>query len=71
MDRLYFTIIDAATEAVKLSTAIVRNANYKREIMDATDQRIMDIAKAASNYLKVLQEVINIQEYVNVKHMPE
>lgn len=71
MDRAYYGIIDAATEAVRLSTAIVRNANYKPEIMDATDQRLVDISTAANKYLKVLQEVLNNQEHINYKTMPE
>lgn len=71
MDRAYYQLIDSCTEAVRLSTAIVRNANYKESIRTATDPFVIDCCKSAAGLIRTLQEVIGIQEYANVQSMPE
>lgn len=69
MDRAYFSLIDACSEAVRLSTAIARNSNYKEEIRRATDPLIVDCCKQVEQLKRCLTEVINRQEYANVKSM--
>lgn len=71
MDRAYFTLIDTATEAVRLSTAIAMNANLKEAIRKASDPIIVDACKDASRLLRTLQEVLNRQEYANAMSMPQ
>lgn len=71
MDRAYFSLIDSCTEAVRLSTAIARNANYKEAIRTATDPFVVDCCKEAAALIRTLQEVINRQEYANVQSMPK
>lgn len=71
MDRAYFTLIDTATEAVRLSTAIAMNANHKEAIRKASDPIIVDACKDASRLLRTLQEVLNRQEYANVMSMQQ
>ena len=71
MDRVYYTLIDSCTEAVRLSTALMRNADYKEVIKEATDPFMVDCCRQVSRLLQNLQEVINRQEYVNVQSMPK
>ena len=70
MDKAYFSLIDSCNEAVRLSTAIAMNSNYKEAIMTATDPLIVDCCKDASRLIRILQEVLNRQEYANVQSMP-
>lgn len=63
MDRAYFSLIDSCNEAVRLSTAIARNSNYKEVIRTATDPLILDCCKDASRFIKTLQEVLKRQDY--------
>lgn len=70
MDRAYFSLIDSCSEAVRLSTAIARNSNYKEAIRTATDPLIVDCCKEAARLIRTLQEVLNRQEYANVQSMP-
>lgn len=71
LDRAYFSLIDSCNEAVKLATVIACNANYKEAIQTATDPLIIDCCKEAMRLRRTLQEVLNRQEYANVKSMPE
>lgn len=71
LDRAYFSLIDSCNEAVKLATVIACNANYKEAIQTATDPLIIDCCKEAMRLRMTLQEVLNRQEYANVKSMPE
>lgn len=70
MDRAYYHLIDKCTEAVRLSTAIVRNADYKEAIRTATDPLMLDCCRRAEDLRRILEEVINRQEYANVMSMP-
>lgn len=70
MDRAYFQLIDSCTEAVRLSTAIARNANYKEAIRTATDPFVVDCCRNAADLIRTLQELLNRQEYANVQSMP-
>lgn len=70
MDRAYYQLIDRCAEAVRLSTAIVRNADYKDVIMTATDPLMPDCFRRVEDLVRTLQEVINRQEYANVNSMP-
>lgn len=65
MDRAYFSLIDTATEAVRLSTAIAMNANHKEAIRNASDPIIVDVCKDASRLLRTLQDVLNRQQHYN------
>lgn len=71
MDKAYFTLIDTATEAVRLSTAIAMNANYKEAIRKASDPIIVDACKEASRIVRALQEVLNRQQHYNNMSIPE
>ena len=71
MDRVYYLLIDKCNEAVRLSTAIVRNADYKEVIRKSTDPLMLDCCRQSADLIRTLQEVLNRQEYVNVKSMPE
>lgn len=70
MDRAYFQLVDKCTEAVRLSTAIVRNADYKEAIRTATDPLMLDCYRLAEDLRRTLEEVIKRQEYANVMSMP-
>ena len=70
MDRVYYELIDMCTEAARLSTAIMRNADYKEPIKVATDPLMLDCCTEANRFLQYLKEVLNRQEYANVQSMP-
>ena len=61
MDRGYFQIIDSCNEAVRLSTAIVRNANYQSYIEKATDPFVQECCNDVEALLRKLRELIGIQ----------
>lgn len=63
MDREYFQLIDICTEAVRLSTAIAKNANYKEAIRTATDLFVADCYKNAAGLIRMLNEVIERQKH--------
>lgn len=71
LDRAYFSLIDSCNEAVKMATYIACNSNYKETIQEATDPLIVDCCKEAARLRRTLQEVLNRQEYANVKSMSE
>lgn len=70
MDRAYYQLIDECIEATRLAVAVVRNADYKPCIKEATDPIIIDSIKEAQLLIKYLREVLNRQEYANVQSMP-
>lgn len=70
MDRAYFQLITAATEAQILTIAICKNADYKQAIKAATDPLLVDCLKEVQRLTRCLTEVINRQEYANVQSMP-
>lgn len=61
MDRGYFQIIDSCTEAVRLSTAIARNANYQPFIEKATDPFVQECCNDAEALLRKLRQLIGVQ----------
>lgn len=71
MDRVYYQLLDSCTEAVRLSSALMRNADYKEVIKAATDPFMVDCCKQVNRLLQNLQEVLNRQEYANVQSMPK
>lgn len=66
MDRAYYQLIDEAIDITRLSTAVVRNADYKPCIKAATDPLIVDAIKELQRTKYMLQEVLNRQKYANV-----
>lgn len=70
MDRVYYQLIEEAIDITRLSTAVVRNADYKQVIKAATDPLIIDAIKDLHRTNKMLQEVLNRQEHANVLSMP-
>lgn len=70
MDRAYYQLIEETNEASRLAIAVVRNADYKACIKEATDPVIIDAIKEAQRFQRYLQEILNRQEFVNVKSMP-
>lgn len=70
MDRAYFQLIDETNEATRLAIAVVRNADYKACIKEATDPIIIDAIKETQRLQRYLQEIIKRQEYANVKSLP-
>lgn len=71
MDRAYYQLIEETMEANILAIAIVRNADYKACIKKATDPIIIDAIKEIQRFRRYLKEILNRQEYANVKSMPE
>jgi hypothetical protein len=70
MDRAYYQLIEETIEATRLATAVVQNADYKACIKEATDPIIIDAIKETQRLKRYLQEIINRQEYANVKSLP-
>lgn len=70
MDRAYYQLIEETIEATTLATAVVQNADYKACIKEATDPIIIDAIKETQRLKRYLQEIINRQEYANVKSLP-
>lgn len=62
MDRKYLMLIDICTEAVRLSTAIASNANYKEAIRTSSDPFVDDCYKNAEGLIRMLTEVIDRQK---------
>lgn len=62
MDREYLRLIDICVEAVRLSTAIALNANYKEAIRTASDPFIDDCYNNAEGLIRILTEVIDLQK---------
>lgn len=71
MDRAYFQLIEAVNDSVLLATAIAKNANYKPEIMKATDALLVDTIKSAQLLNRTLQEVIRRQLFANGQTITE
>lgn len=67
---MYYQLIETCTEDVRLATAIVKNADYKPCIKEATDPLIADAVKDAYRLQRLLQELLNRQEYANAMHTP-
>lgn len=70
MDRAYYQLIEETNEATRLAIAVVQNADYKACIKEATDPIIIDAIKETQRLKRYLQEIINRQEFANVKSMP-
>lgn len=70
MDRAYYQLIEEAIYITQLSTAVVKNADYKPCIKAATDPLIVDAIKELQRTKRMLQEVLNRQEFANVQSMP-
>ena len=70
MDRAYYQLIEETIEATRLATAVVQNADYKACIKEATDPIIIDAIKETQRLKRYLQDIINRQEFANVKSMP-
>lgn len=70
MDSAYFQLIEGCNRATRLATYIAKNANYKEVIRTASDPIIVDGCKEVARLCSVLQEILNRQEYANVKSMP-
>lgn len=58
MDRAYFNLLEQANEISRLSVAIVKNANHKEEIMNATAPVLTDVIHELMRSRNMLQEVI-------------
>lgn len=71
MDRAYYQLIEETNEATRLAIAVVQNADYKACIKEATDPIIIDAIKETQRLKRYLQEIINRQEFANVKSIPE
>lgn len=71
MDRAYYQLIEETMEANILAVAVVQYADYKPCIKEATDPIIIDAIKETQRLKRYLQEILNRQEYANVKSMPE
>ena len=69
MDRAYYQLIEESVDICRLSAAVVQNADYKEPIKVTTDVIIIDVIKELQRTKQVLQEVLNRQEYANVKSM--
>lgn len=61
MNRGYFQLIDSCNEAVRLSTAIARNADYQAYIEKATDPFVQECCNDAEALLRKFRELIGIQ----------
>lgn len=70
MDSLYFALIEAANETVRLSTAVALNANYKEAIDRASRPLLADACRKMMEARLTLNEIINRQEYAHVQSMP-
>lgn len=70
MDRAYYQLIEEGIEITRLATAIAKNADYKPCIKQATDPLVIDVIKELQRTQRTLQDVLNRQEYANVKSMP-
>lgn len=71
MDRAYYQLIEETMEANILAVAVVKNADYKACIKEATDPIIIDAIKETQRLKRYLQEILHRQEFANVKSMPE
>lgn len=71
MDRAYYQLIEKAIDITRLSTAVVRNADYKPCIKSATDPIIVDVIKDLQLTNNMLQDVLKRQELANVQSMPK
>lgn len=70
MDKAYYQFIEKSIDVCRLSTAIVKNADYKPCIKVTTDVVIIDAIKELERTRRMLEEIINRQEYANVQSMP-
>lgn len=70
MDSAYYQLIEETMDASMLAVDVVLNANYKPCIKEATDPFIIDAIKETQRLERYLQEILNRQEYANVKSMP-
>lgn len=71
MDRIYYQAMTAGVEIQTLTLAMVQNADYKDCIKKATDPLMLDVLKEMAHLQATLHEVMNRQEYANVKGLPE
>lgn len=70
MGREYYQLIKEANELVRLSLAVVQNADYKPCIKAATDPFLLDALKDLQRAKRTLEEIRNKQEHANVTSMP-
>ena len=70
MDRVYYHLIEDAVEITRLSTAVVKNADYKQVIKDATDPKIIDAIRQLQRTKNMLQDILNRQVDAHVQSMP-
>lgn len=67
MDRAYYQLIEEANELTRLAVAVVKNADYKPCIKEATDGVIVESVKVTQYAIRTLTEVLSRQEYANAK----
>lgn len=58
MDRAYFNLLEQANDISRLAVAIVKNANYKDEIMNATAPVLIDAIHELMRSKNMLEEVV-------------
>lgn len=61
MDRVYYQLVDEGAEIVRLSNAVVRNADYNPACKAATDNLALDALKSLQQCKRVLEELIKRQ----------
>lgn len=66
MDRAYYQLIEEANELTRLAIAVVKNADYKPCIKEATDPVIVESIKVTQYAIRTLTEVLTRQQHANV-----
>jgi hypothetical protein len=67
MDSVYYHLIQKCNEATRLAIAVVKNADYKDCIKEATDPIIIDTINQVQLLIMTLTDVLKRQEFANDK----
>lgn len=58
MDRMYFKLVEVATEVVGLANALAMNANYREDVDAATRPELMTLHKAVYDVQQMLFKAV-------------
>lgn len=58
MDRMYFKLVEVATEVVGLANALAMNANYREDVDAATCPELRTLHKAVSDVQQMLFKAV-------------
>lgn len=61
MDRLYFNLVRDAIEVAALCNELVNNANYRKDVDEATQPSLHSLCDAVYNVKKLLYHAIGRQ----------